>query len=497
MAYTILFFAILIAVSGLIAFLGDWLGKRMGKRRLTLFGMRPRHTAIVVTTITGMVIAGLTLAILLTVDSSMREIIYHGRQAIQNYQVKTKELADRNAKLVVTRAKLSAEVREKSKEVDEKTKQVAIARKDALEALNARNEVRKRVAGLQDAIRSGHHELSNLKAAGKLTGEKLHQITASLETRKQELASVRSDLTKKDRELAAKLQDLKDKTDELAQKKEELQDKEKSIADAGRRIEQQKQTIQEQGEALMEANQVNAMFLTNDVVLPFGQETARRVMDDTQSVRQVKAELADLLADTNAELKRLHPDLGSGTKAIRLVIIDNKRKAMYYPKDDDVVLDGAAQAIVELGKRTDSHGVISRLVVVNNTLKGEIAPVEINLYPNKLSFKKGQNIASRLIDGRMSEGRILLAVNDFLGEDVRIAAQKAGVFPIASPDPDKADEQMSATELELLMEVVEKIKAENMPVELHAKAMKDIFAVGPLDMDSIQFTISEPTTAQP
>jgi uncharacterized protein (DUF3084 family) len=489
-AYTVLFFAILIAVSGLIAYLGDWIGRRMGKRRLTLFGMRPRHTAIVVTTITGMLIAGLTLAILLTVDSSMREVIYHGRQAIKNYQVKNKELEDRNTALVTTRAKLSVEVREKSKQVE-------IARKEADDAVKARNDVRKRVDGLQREIRSRQAELNKLKAAGKLTGEKLAQITAGLEDRKQELSLVRSDLVKKDRELAAKLQDLSEKTDELSQKKEELQDKERSIAEAGRKIDQQEQTIQAQGKALMEATQVRAMFLTNDVVLPFGQETGRKVIDDTMSVRQVKAELAELLTSSNAEMKRRHPDLGSGSKAIRLVIIDNKRNAIYYPKDDDTVLDGAAQAIVELGKRTESRVVISRLVVVNNTLKGEVAPVEINLYPNNMSFRRGENIASRLIDGRMSEGRILLAVNDFLGEDVRAAAQKAGVFPVASPDPDQADEQMSARELELLMEVVEKIKSENTPVELHAKAKKDIFAVGPLDMDNIQFTISELTSAQP
>jgi len=44
-AYTIIALIILVATGGLIAWLGDIIGYRLGKRRSSLFGLRPRTTA--------------------------------------------------------------------------------------------------------------------------------------------------------------------------------------------------------------------------------------------------------------------------------------------------------------------------------------------------------------------------------------------------------------------------------------------------------------------
>ena len=44
-------------LGGLIALLGDRLGMRMGKRKLSLFGLRPKYTSMVITVITGLTIS--------------------------------------------------------------------------------------------------------------------------------------------------------------------------------------------------------------------------------------------------------------------------------------------------------------------------------------------------------------------------------------------------------------------------------------------------------
>ena len=51
--YGITLILVLAVVGGVIAFIGDRLGTRIGKRRLSIFGLRPRHTAVVVTVFTG------------------------------------------------------------------------------------------------------------------------------------------------------------------------------------------------------------------------------------------------------------------------------------------------------------------------------------------------------------------------------------------------------------------------------------------------------------
>ena len=44
-------FFVLMLMGGLIAFLGDKIGSKVGKKRMTLFGLRPKYTSIIVTII--------------------------------------------------------------------------------------------------------------------------------------------------------------------------------------------------------------------------------------------------------------------------------------------------------------------------------------------------------------------------------------------------------------------------------------------------------------
>jgi uncharacterized protein (DUF3084 family) len=56
----LLILAVLI-LGGVLSTLGDRLGSRIGKARLSLFQLRPRKTAVLVTVLTGSLISALTL----------------------------------------------------------------------------------------------------------------------------------------------------------------------------------------------------------------------------------------------------------------------------------------------------------------------------------------------------------------------------------------------------------------------------------------------------
>lgn len=66
----------LLMLSGLIAFIGNWIGRYFGKRRLTLFNLRPRRTATVFTVFSGMLIMVLTFGTLLLVSQNVRTAIF-------------------------------------------------------------------------------------------------------------------------------------------------------------------------------------------------------------------------------------------------------------------------------------------------------------------------------------------------------------------------------------------------------------------------------------
>jgi uncharacterized protein (DUF3084 family) len=52
---------IIVAISAVVTYVGDVLGMRIGKKRISLMGMRPRYTSTVITTFTGVAVAILTL----------------------------------------------------------------------------------------------------------------------------------------------------------------------------------------------------------------------------------------------------------------------------------------------------------------------------------------------------------------------------------------------------------------------------------------------------
>ncbi|MDR3321892.1 MAG: DUF3084 domain-containing protein [Synergistaceae bacterium] len=48
---------IIVAISAVVTYVGDVLGMRIGKKRISLLGMRPRYTSTVITTFTGIAVA--------------------------------------------------------------------------------------------------------------------------------------------------------------------------------------------------------------------------------------------------------------------------------------------------------------------------------------------------------------------------------------------------------------------------------------------------------
>lgn len=94
-------FLVLMIMGGVIAFLGDKIGSKVGKKRLSLFGLRPKYTPIIVTIISGILISFLTIAALAVVNENVRVALFglsrlQERMANlnQEIEVKNKELEE-------------------------------------------------------------------------------------------------------------------------------------------------------------------------------------------------------------------------------------------------------------------------------------------------------------------------------------------------------------------------------------------------------------------
>ena len=62
----------LLVLGGILSTLGDLLGSRVGKARLSIFNLRPRRTAVLITVLTGSLISAISLGLMLLVSRQLR-----------------------------------------------------------------------------------------------------------------------------------------------------------------------------------------------------------------------------------------------------------------------------------------------------------------------------------------------------------------------------------------------------------------------------------------
>lgn len=90
---------VLMVMGGLIAFLGDKIGSKVGKKRLTMFGLRPKYTSIIVTIISGTLISFFTVAVMAVVNENIRVALFGLNKLKGEMNELNREIADKNKQL--------------------------------------------------------------------------------------------------------------------------------------------------------------------------------------------------------------------------------------------------------------------------------------------------------------------------------------------------------------------------------------------------------------
>jgi DNA repair exonuclease SbcCD ATPase subunit len=149
-----------VVLSGLIAYLGDRIGMKMGKRRVSLFGLRPRYSSIIITIVTGILIAVLSVTILLAVYSELRQALFNINDVLTRLEHLNQELKKRDQQL--TELQLEIETKEKEiagREAEIKAREAEIAKKDQ-EIAAVENEL-KELTQNRDQLQNRVDELSS------------------------------------------------------------------------------------------------------------------------------------------------------------------------------------------------------------------------------------------------------------------------------------------------------------------------------------------------
>jgi len=108
MLYGVMLIVVLIITGGAIAFIGDRLGTKIGKKRMSIFGLRPRHTSIVITIFTGICITTLTLGVMAAVSQNVRTALFGMERLHQNMQETQQRLTTASQELAEAQSEQAA-----------------------------------------------------------------------------------------------------------------------------------------------------------------------------------------------------------------------------------------------------------------------------------------------------------------------------------------------------------------------------------------------------
>ena len=102
-------------VGGAIAYIGDRLGMNVGRKKLTLFGLRPKHTSILVTIVTGVLIASASIGVLTIASQDVRTALFRMKEIQSDLAVMQRHYVD----MELQRDTAQRELREAEEHVSE------------------------------------------------------------------------------------------------------------------------------------------------------------------------------------------------------------------------------------------------------------------------------------------------------------------------------------------------------------------------------------------
>lgn len=179
-------FLVLIVMGGVIAFLGDRIGSKVGKKRMTLFGLRPKYTSVIVTIISGVLISFSTVAVMAVVNENVRVALFGLSRLQAQMNDLNQEIKVKNRELEKGKRQLKA----RNKEYEDVTKKSEETSRELDRVESQRVYMENELASVQDAydeaqagVEKSAREIQNLEK----TKEELSSNISTLNEEKKTL----------------------------------------------------------------------------------------------------------------------------------------------------------------------------------------------------------------------------------------------------------------------------------------------------------------------
>ncbi|MFM7394717.1 MAG: DUF3084 domain-containing protein [Cyanobium sp.] len=203
----------LLVLGGVLSTLGDRLGSRVGKARLSLFNLRPRDTAVVITALTGALISAVSLGLLLLVSERLRVGLFELDQIQARLRDSRAALERNRQELIHSRGEVAQAQQGRTQALRSRSQALVIRDRALASSRQAQAEQRKAQAGLAGAeqqVAGLRRELQPLQQERRrLEGER-ERLSKDVRARDSEIRRTEAELKKVRERIAAGAKELKD-----------------------------------------------------------------------------------------------------------------------------------------------------------------------------------------------------------------------------------------------------------------------------------------------
>jgi uncharacterized protein (DUF3084 family) len=481
----ILIAAILI-LGGVIATVGDRIGTRVGKARLSLFNLRPRNTAVVVTIITGSIIAASTLAILFAADEQLRTGVFE-LEEIQN------DLRTKRQQLNTTRQQLEATAEQKDLAQRELAQARAEQKAQQREAQKRQAEAEKRLQAINQDLKNVIVKQAQTQAQLNRTQARQAQTQAQLNRTQGQLGQITSQFQKAQallttvsrqaQALRSEIQQLQAERQELIEQRNaviaQIAQRDQEIARLDENIEQRDRDISErdrviaQRETRLKELETQQDYLEQDVA---------RLGRNLQALRRGNVALLRGQVLAAGVLRIAEPR--AARQAVEQLLREANRTTIQFTQpginqpNQRVVNISQTQVDQLIEQIDDGQDYVVRIISAGNYVLGEKSVrVFADATRNQVVFRSGEVLAEISADPTTMTAEEIRQRVELLLSAANFRAQRAGILGDTI--------QIGNNRIETLIRFINQLQQYNQPVEIKAIAAQVTYTVGPLKVELV------------
>ncbi|MBC6422466.1 MAG: DUF3084 domain-containing protein [Hormoscilla sp. SP12CHS1] len=460
----------ILLLGGVLATLGDRIGTKVGKARLSLFKLRPRKTATLVTIATGVTIAGTTLGILFATSEPLRRGIFAYDRTLKKLRAAHQELKETRVQKIHVETQL-AQARDRHAAVQQHLDEI----NQSLQAALAQQGV------TEAKLAQAHAQLSRVSGQMETLGAEITQLQRERQELIGQRDEVKRQIARQDRAIAQRDREITQLDKHIAER-DQIMDQ--MIAQLDSKIAQRDQMIADrddiiaQRELRLKGLETEQSFLERQVNMlqQYYQEYQELRLGNVALRRgQILADgVVRILSPTAAKDAVDHLLRQANKAAISQVTYPHGNAAV----DEQVIQITQAEVEQLTNRISNGKDYVVRILSAGNYVYGENAVrVFADVAVNKIVFLTNEAVAFGSVDAsRMSEDEILQRL-DLLIASSKFRACRAGIIGTTI--------QIADGSPKTLVQFIEYLMITKEPLEIKAVAAEVTYTAGPLKIELV------------